>query len=227
MARLVTCKRQSHALGDVVMASDDAGIVAPVVTTCCIVLRCWGWIARLIVQHGVIGKTSWRGLRASSYVLLESNFTCRRRAELRPAHRSPSDDGETGDRIAGGQTQHCSRPRAHACDDGLMVASMTPTWVSACRPANRCRDASRTARCHHPSGADPPRADAGACRARPQRRAKPRSRCGIVVPAGSTASGHDGVFNAPEFSDRSQFRLRSMRCCVGLLQGRLWRIPCT
>ena len=229
-ARLGYLQRQSHALGDVVMASDDAAVALTYFRNN--VLHCFalpGLIACLIVQHGVIGKTKLARLSRELYVLLESElYLPPWRAESVASAPVTHDDGETGDRIAlaadAALFPPFERTLATMASDGWVsmeadadVVSASPAGTDAAmhlellaatiRPA-LTRHALMLALAGRPSGEQSREAVESLC----QRAAQ------------HLAMTH--VFNARSFRTAAGSAPRSMRCCASVCCRLTRRIPC-
>ncbi len=210
-ARLGYLRRQSHPLGDVVMASDESAVALTYFRNN--VLHCFalpGLIACLIVQHGVIGKTKLARLARELYVLLESElYLPPWRAEaVTPAPIEHDDrDLATG---AGGNPDAVlfppfERTLATMASDGWIgveadadVLSAAPAGTDAAMHLELLAATIRPALTRHALML----ALAGRVASGEQSREAVESLCQQA--AQHLAMTH--VFNAPEFSDRSQFR---------------------
>jgi glycerol-3-phosphate O-acyltransferase len=201
-ARLGYLTRQTHPLGDVVMANASAAVSLTYFRNN--VLHCFalpGLIACLIVQHGVIGHTKLSRLARELYVLLESELYL-------PLWRESTADGatETGVRDA---AMLPFAPFDHTLTtmiaDGWIVLEPEARVVSTAAPGTDAAmhlellaSTIRPALTRHALMlALVVRSDSGS-----QSRDSVETLCQQA--AQLLAMTH--VFNAPEFSDRSQFR---------------------
>ena len=220
-ARLGYLQRQSHALGDVVMASDDAAVALTYFRNN--VLHCFalpGLIACLIVQHGVIGKTKLARLARELYVLLESElYLPPWRAETVAAtHDDVEPVATAAERPDATLFPPFERTLATMASDGWVsmeadaaVVSASPAGTDAAIHLELLAATIRPALTRHALML----ALAGRAPSGEQSREAVESLCQQA--AQHLAMTH--VFNAPEFSDRSQFRSAfDALLRVGLLQ---------
>ncbi len=220
-ARLGYLQRQSHALGDVVMASDDAAVALTYFRNN--VLHCFalpGLIACLIVQHGVIGKTKLARLARELYVLLESElYLPPWRAETVAAtHDDVEPVATAAERPDATLFPPFERTLATMASDGWVsmeadaaVVSASPAGTDAAMHLELLAATIRPALTRHALML----ALAGRAPSGEQSREAVESLCQQA--AQHLAMTH--VFNAPEFSDRSQFRSAfDALLRVGLLQ---------
>ena len=223
-ARLGYLRRQTHALGDVVMASDDAAVALTYFRNN--VLHCFalpGLIACLVAQHGVIGKTKLARLARELYVLLESElYLPPWRAESVASAPVAHDDGDHVNATSRGPDAVLFPPFERTlttmANDGWIrleaeadVVSASPAGTDAAMHLELLAATIRPALTRHalmlalavraPSGQQSREAVESLCQQAAQH----------------LAMTH--VFNAPEFSDRSQFRSAfDALLQVGLLQ---------
>ena len=203
-ARLGYLTRKSHALGDVVMASEQAAVSLTYFRNN--VLHCFalpGLVACLIVQYGVIGQTKLARLARELYVLLESELFLPRWREVADA----TSDGD--DTVSVTTAVPVFEPF-----ERTLATLVTDGWISREAEANVIT-ASR-------QGTDAAmHLEVLASTMRPTL-TRHALMLALVVRGGSGARSREAVetlcqqaaqhlamthvFNAPEFSDRTQFR---------------------
>ena len=203
-ARLGYLTRKSHVLGDIVMANEQAAVSLTYFRNN--VLHCFalpGLIACLIVQHGVIGQTKLARLSRELYVLLESEL-------FLPRWRESTDETPDGD-----EPDRGSAPvPAFAPFDRTLATLVSDGWIA--------REAEANVIAASPQGTD--RAmhlEVLASTMRPtltrhalmlalvvRGESGSRSREAVETLCQQAAQhlAMTHVFNAPEFSDRTQFR---------------------
>ncbi len=203
-ARLGYLTRKSHALGDVVMASEQAAVALTYFRNN--VLHCFalpGLIACLIVQYGVIGQIKLARLARELYVLLESEL-------FLPRWREASDVASDGDDMV---SETASVPRFEPFERTLATL-VSDGWIS--------REAEANVITASPQGTDSAmHLEVLASTMRPTL-TRHALMLALVVRGESGARSREAletlcqqaaqhlamthVFNAPEFSDRTQFR---------------------
>lgn len=203
-ARLGYLTRKSHALGDVVMANEQAAVSLTYFRNN--VLHCFalpGLIACLIVQYGVIGQTKLARLARELYVLLESEL-------FLPRWREGNDVASDGDDMV---SETASVPRFEPFERTLATL-VSDSWIS--------REAEANVITASPQGTDSAmHLEVLASTMRPTL-TRHALMLALVVRGESGARSREAletlcqqaaqhlamthVFNAPEFSDRTQFR---------------------
>ncbi len=204
-ARLGYLTRKSHALGDVVMASEQAAVSLTYFRNN--VLHCFalpGLIACLIVQYGVIGQTKLARLARELYVLLESEL-------FLPRWHETADAASDGEAFAG---TNISATPAFEPFDRTLATLVSDGWIS--------REAEANVITASPQGTDSAmHLEVLASTMRPTL-TRHALMLALVVRGESGARSREAletlcqqaaqhlamthVFNAPEFSDRTQFR---------------------
>lgn len=203
-ARLGYLTRKSHVLGDVVMANEQAAVSLTYFRNN--VLHCFalpGLIACLIVQYGVIGQTKLARLSRELYVLLESEL-------FLPRWRESTDETPDGEEAS---QQSASVP-AFAPFDRTLATLVSDGWIA--------REAEANVITASPQGTDSAmHLEVLASTMRPtltrhalmlalvvRGESGSRSREAVETLCQQAAQhlAMTHVFNAPEFSDRTQFR---------------------